>query len=144
LAGAFRAGEGGVTYVEVMIAMILMIVVLVGLLSAMTTSNVSQEMAKSLSRSQALARSLAEECQNVPFADVTNLDGDALVTADGFAGKISITSVSPGLVEMQVYAFKPANPVTESWLASASMAAVMGLERTKGSAVELVTLRAER
>ena len=74
----------------------------------------------SLSRREALALAI---CDNVPFADVTNLDGDALVTADGFAGKISITSVSPGLVEMQVYAFKPANPVTESWLASASMAA---------------------
>jgi prepilin-type N-terminal cleavage/methylation domain-containing protein len=140
----FRRAESGFTLLELMVAGVILAVLFMGFMSAMTGTFLADQMATSSNSSRAVATQLMEETVGLSYSDSILVDQNAVVLADGTAGKLAVLQVATNLVVVEVYVFRPKTATTAVNLAAMSMAAVKNLAAIHGSRVRLLCLKANR
>ena len=136
-------GHEGMTLVEVMVALMVLSIVFMGLMASYSSSATMNSGANARNRVLARAQQLLEEVMELGYEDALLVDGDAVVTEDGCALKVSVTEVELRLERIEVYGCRLERNETGATLAGMTMEQVKGMRSEKMSRVSLVTLKAE-
>ena len=131
------------TLVEVMVALMVLSIVFMGLMASYSSSVTVNRGASARNRVVARAQQLMEEMTELGYGDALLVDGDAILTEDGCALKVSVTEVELGLERIEVYGCRPERNETAATLAGMTMEQVKDLGSEKMSRVSLVTLKAD-
>ena len=122
-----------------MIAAVVMAIIFMGLISSLTGSFLATDMANNATQAQATARRMLEEAMQLQFGDALMLNGSALVTADGIAGKFEVFETSPGLLTVEVEVCRPVESLTTAELAAMTVQEFGQVAAIGGSRIRLTT-----
>jgi hypothetical protein len=129
---------------EVMIAAVVVVILALGLASSMGSAFLADTAARSVSASANACQQVLEELQELDYGDVLACDGDAMLTSQGVAVKISAAEAMAGMILIEVYACRPVEPRTLLELGGLTMTQFKNLRAAPGSQVRLLTYRAGR
>ena len=136
----FRRRDSGFTLLEVMVAAVVMAIIFMGLVSSITGSFLATDMANKATEAQATARTILEEALDLAYGDALLLDGNALVTEGGLAGKYSVYETAPGLLTSEVQVCRPMEAISSAELSAMTMEEFEELRSIEGSRISFTTL----
>jgi hypothetical protein len=134
-----RARTGGFTLVEVMIAMVTIVMLAMTLAACLGAACAADSASRDKMRSAFACQQAMEEMLSLDWGDTLAQDGTAILTSEGVAVKVSAQLASPGLILIEVYAFRPQTPLTLSSLGAMSMTQAKALPAMQGSQVRVLT-----
>ena len=136
-----KTKNAGFTLLEVMIATVILVTLALGLATSMGAAFMADAAARNAAASTHAAQQVMEELQHLDYGDVLACDGDAMLTSEGIALKLSVSEVMVGMLLVEVQTCRPTPDRTLAELADMSMTQVKALPAAAGSEVRLVTYR---
>jgi len=127
-----------------MIATAVVVILVMGLASSMGSAFMADAVAHSSAASANACQQVLEELQELDYDDVLACDGDAMLTSQSVAVKVSVSEAMVGMILIEVYACRPAENVTLLELGGLTMTQFKNLRAAPGSQVRLLTYRAGR
>ncbi len=135
-----RRSEKGLTLLELVIAAVVMAIIFLGLISSITRSFMAANNANMATKAQATARQMLEEARQLSYDNILMLDGSALITEDGLAGKYQVFETIPGLLTLEAEVCRPVDCPSLAELAAMEMTKFHQLVSMAGSRIRFTTL----
>ena len=99
--------DAGQTLLEVMIGTVIIVILAMGLASSMGAAFMADAAARSTAASTHACQRVMEEIWQLDYSDVLACDGDAILTPQGVALKISAAEAMVGMILLEACACRP-------------------------------------
>ena len=139
-----RRSGSGFSLLEVMIGAVIMVILAMGLANSMGAAFLADASARDTAAAVHACQQVLEEMQTLDYADVLACDGNAIVTDEDVAIKISATETMVNMILIEVGGGRLEEQRTAGELAAMSMTQFKSLRPATGAQVRLVTYRANR
>lgn len=139
-----RQSENGFTLLEVMIGTVILVILALGLAGSMGAAFMADATARDTAAATHAGQQVMEELQKLDYLDVLGCDGNAIVTSEDIAIKVSATETMVGMILVEVRACRLLEKRTVLELAGLTMGQFASLRPATGAQVRLMTYRAAR
>ena len=136
--------DNGYSLLEVMIAAMVVVVLAMGLAGSMGAAFLADAAARDTATATHACQQVMEELEELDYGDVLATDGNAILTGEGIAIKMSVSEAMVGMLVVEVCGCRPLEERTPLELAGMTMTQFKNVQPASGPQVRLVTYRAGR